>query len=258
MNPYTPTPCDDVELYALDGLDDAERSRFQEHLATCADCQARLAELQDVTDALLFVPDDVEPPQGMRERVLSAVTALPQADVQTKTHVEEKIVQMPAATRKSWQQRLFPYVSAVAVLAVAFLGWQNVTLHRQNAAQSQQIEQLGQLVATANLTPAEPFQGAGGQAMLLQEGAQKIVMIKTSNLPKPTDREQYTLWVMNHGKTQVLNGGTFVPTGSNGVGMVVFPVQMQDFDTVAISLEPDAYSGNTPRGVPVMTAQFNL
>ncbi|ARU60365.1 hypothetical protein CBW65_04265 [Tumebacillus avium] len=258
MNPYTTTPCDDVELYALDGLERAEQLRFEQHLAACAACQSRLAELQDVTDALLHAPADVEPPTGMRDRVLSAVTALPQEDAPSAAVARPVTL---AARRKTWQQRLFPYVSAAAVLAIALLGWQNTTLRQENLAQSAQIEQLGQLVATAALTPADQqFQSVSGQAMLLQEGSQKIVMVKASRLPQPADRQQYTLWVMNQGQTQVLNGGTFVPTGPDGLGMVVFPAKElpADFNTVAVSLEPDAYSGNTPRGVPVMTAKFDL
>lgn len=252
MTPYTSTACDDLELYALNGLDSEEQLQFEKHLAACRSCQSKLAELREVTDALLYAPADVEPPQGMRDRVLAAVTALPQEE-------PPFVAKMSTAPRKTWQQRLFPYVSVAAVLAVAFLSWQNAELQQQTAAQSEQIEQLGKLVASVTMTPAgQPFNGVNGQAMLLEEDGQKIVMIKASNLPKPTEREQYTLWVMNQGKTQVLNGGTFLPTGNQGVGMVMFPVTLQDFDTVAVSLEPDAYSGDAPRGVPVMTAQFKL
>ena len=35
-----------VGAYAVDALDDAERARFEEHLATCAECRAEVASLR--------------------------------------------------------------------------------------------------------------------------------------------------------------------------------------------------------------------
>ena len=47
--------------YALDALDDIERARFEQHLATCEDCRAEVAELRE-TAALLAETTAVTPP----------------------------------------------------------------------------------------------------------------------------------------------------------------------------------------------------
>jgi len=285
--------CEDVELYALGGLEEADAADFVAHLATCSACQLRLEELEDVTDALLYDFDDVAPPPGMRDRVLANVTAHSQAAAPAPEAVEapaqettpapdgmrERVLRSVATlpqdrpltsvstpvvsqvgsrvakhTPKTWQQRVLPTLTAAAVVAIAFLGWQNLELRQTITAQEAQINDLGQLVATIRLSPVETFGNSGGEVQVIQEGNQRMVLVKATNLPAPNEQARYTLWVMNKG--HVINGGTFVP--HDGLGMIATPLNVSEFDTVAISLEPDAYSGDTPRGEPVMSAKVTL
>ncbi|KKC47235.1 MULTISPECIES: anti-sigma factor domain-containing protein [Paenibacillus] len=75
--PYQPhgknTECDNVELYAAGALDAAERAAFEEHLEQCAECGAELQELRKLMNLLPLAVDPVEPPEGMKKRVLGAV-----------------------------------------------------------------------------------------------------------------------------------------------------------------------------------------
>ena len=52
--------------YALDAVDDIERARFEQHLATCEDCRAEVAELRE-TAALLADDVAVTAPASLRE-----------------------------------------------------------------------------------------------------------------------------------------------------------------------------------------------
>ena len=59
--------------YALDALDDLERARFEDHLATCDDCAAEVAELQE-TAALLAETTAAPAPASLREGVLAGIS----------------------------------------------------------------------------------------------------------------------------------------------------------------------------------------
>jgi len=54
---------------ALDMLDGAERTEVLHHLARCPRCLAYVAELAQVTDQLVCLAPDVEPPPGFARRV---------------------------------------------------------------------------------------------------------------------------------------------------------------------------------------------
>jgi anti-sigma factor RsiW len=61
-----------VAAYALDALDDDERRAYEAHLAGCEQCRAELAGLTDTAGALGLAADAVDPPQGLRGRILDA------------------------------------------------------------------------------------------------------------------------------------------------------------------------------------------
>lgn len=73
------TPHVDVGAYLLGALDDAEMTRFEEHLAECDDCGRELDELSGVLPVLGEMRDDgigyVEPPadDAMLDRLLGQV-----------------------------------------------------------------------------------------------------------------------------------------------------------------------------------------
>ena len=43
---------DDLELYALEKMDERRRDAIQEHVANCADCRKRLLQVQDYVEVL--------------------------------------------------------------------------------------------------------------------------------------------------------------------------------------------------------------
>ena len=65
-------------LFVLDALTPAEADAMREHLATCPESHADLAELAAVTPALAAMGGTVEAPADLRGRVLATVAATPQ------------------------------------------------------------------------------------------------------------------------------------------------------------------------------------
>ena len=62
---------DRVAVYVLGGMKDAEASRFEEHLLTCAPCREEASALRPVASDLLLAAPEADPPPGLRERVLA-------------------------------------------------------------------------------------------------------------------------------------------------------------------------------------------
>jgi anti-sigma factor RsiW len=52
--------------YAVDALDDAERTSFEQHLAVCADCRAEVAELSATSHSLASLAEATPPPSKSR------------------------------------------------------------------------------------------------------------------------------------------------------------------------------------------------
>ncbi|MCD1259932.1 anti-sigma factor [Paenibacillus athensensis] len=65
--------CDDLEMYALGGLDEEERQAFERHLEACPACREGLDELLAVIGLLPFAAEPVAVPEGMQARVLGSV-----------------------------------------------------------------------------------------------------------------------------------------------------------------------------------------
>ena len=64
---------DRAALYALGALDEAERSRFEEHLETSMDCVREVKSLLPVAHHLPQTALPIDPPPALRERVLREV-----------------------------------------------------------------------------------------------------------------------------------------------------------------------------------------
>ncbi|MCW2844786.1 MAG: hypothetical protein JWN22_2702, partial [Nocardioides sp.] len=61
--------------FVTDSLDDDERTAFQEHLASCADCRAEVAGLRE-TVALLGGSQASDVSDDLRRRTLSGIAAV--------------------------------------------------------------------------------------------------------------------------------------------------------------------------------------
>jgi hypothetical protein len=84
---------------ALGILDGEQRAQALRHLAECPECRRAVEELTAVTDELLMLAPEREPPVGFESRVLA------------------RLQPPPAATRPRWRRRLLAPVAAAATAA---------------------------------------------------------------------------------------------------------------------------------------------
>ncbi len=285
--------CDAVRdlapLYVLDALEPAEAASVREHLATCADGHAEMAELGGVVPYLAESLEPLEPPAAVGERIAAAVradlrararddsaaarlvegygaavaaTAVPaEAAVREAAAPAAQPVDLAAVRatraargpRPAWRWLL----AAAAVIAlVGVVGW-NVLLQGQLDAARQQAALLSSALTTAaqagsvtaTLQGSGPAAAASGFVVAGTGGTNYMVV---SGLPDPGAGRTYQAWYLK-GQTAV-SAGTF-ELGTDGVTVVGMAATAGAVTAVALTIEPTGGS-DQPTSQPVVLASL--
>ncbi len=101
-------------LYAANRLDERERSRFEEHLASCAECQADLPLWKAVANEIVASDTPEVAPSHLAERALEQIhrVSTPQSSLR-------RVLQLLRAQAFLVQHEMWPASAAVMALAVA-------------------------------------------------------------------------------------------------------------------------------------------
>jgi hypothetical protein len=130
---------DELAELALGALDGRSRSEALEHVGSCPRCRATLDHLSGVTDTLLQLAPEVEPPLGFEIRLVEKLHA---ADAEKPRATER--------ARQRWFRRASPLVAAAAVLLLLGIGLGSLVISRGN--NNQQQHSASPDLATAELT----------------------------------------------------------------------------------------------------------
>ena len=244
--------CDLTIDYFNGQLTTEEQEAFERHLESCADCQQELAEWQALSEDLPYVSELMEPPVGMKERVLGSILGedSPAKPVVTPTPVIPMESKKP---RKRSTSRWLPLVAAALVLSLvgnAYLGWMVQDQQQTLVTQSETVDQL---VALVNLQPLEG--DSTGTASIVRNGDTIQVVVQASSLPELSNEEVYQVWLIDEEGPD--RAGTFTSTGTDGAVVYTLPAG-QDFswDQIAVSHEPNKDS-ETPLGQVLMASAIS-
>ncbi|MBP1999398.1 hypothetical protein J2Z69_000417 [Paenibacillus shirakamiensis] len=285
--------CELVELYVLDALSPDEKSAFEAHLPFCEACQESLEQLKEIVDMLPLTAAPLEPPVGMKKRVLGhvfadnqtindkEVYAAPTVDALDPMSAEQEyysaqepnhktnIIAMSdiSDTRRSlsrWRMLAAGLTAASVILGVYSLELKHDVngYEGQLSASDQQIRSLkNELVASNN--PAEGLQV--NEAVKLSPQAKDIIaqglatvvidkqgthlLVQAENLPALKGNQAYQVWLIKGNEPS--NAGTFL--SRDGTGALYYKFTPGQYDTIAITLEPDA-RGSKPRGRMILAA----
>src|ERR1019366_7262098 len=114
---------EDLALYALGALDDAERQTVEKHLEECASCRRELELLRRDLSLLALATAGPKPPARARQRLMSAIASEPRLPVAA-----------PASERQQrfwWASLGWPGLRRASAVALVLLG---IGLLRQNSA----------------------------------------------------------------------------------------------------------------------------
>ncbi|WP_042196562.1 anti-sigma factor [Paenibacillus camerounensis] len=254
--------CEWAELYALGALQDDEMERFEVHLQECPECEKLVKEYRQVIELLPLASEPVQPPSGMKKRILSRVTEA-EATVQkardpvsavpepVRTERETTVKTVPVPRKKPLLRYLSAGLAAAVVGLLIYTGQlrQDIgQLQRQADISAGQLQEAKVNEAVV-LSPSAAEADAKGLATIIADNGGTHLVVQAEGLPELTGTEVYQVWLIKGDVPQ--NAGTFVAQGGNGA--LYYTFEPQQYDTVAITLEPDA-GGETPRGQIVLAA----
>lgn len=243
--------------YVLGALDEAEETAVREHLRTCGEPHSEFDELGGVVQYLAesFEFDLVEPPAGLRDRIMAAAAAEPRPSVVGGAEP----IPFPSASERAGRRGgpapvewAFRIAAVVAIVALA--GW-NVLL-QQDLGRAREYDRSVAAVVEAAGQPGSqtvilsPGEGASarGIAAIRDDGS---VVLALRDLAATSGSQVYETWVIVGDAAPVAVGGFTV--GVDGTGtFTTEPAEAPPGAVIALTLEPNA--GNTAPMGPVVAS----
>ena len=242
---------------ALDASDAADVQRVEEHAALCPECGLELARFREAAAALGSVVKQVEPPQDLRRRVLTAISREPRPLLQRL---------WPRAVRRPRPSAAWLVAAASMVVSIAALTWvamlenqisdlqKSVMLASDRAARYDHVVQVlaSDRLAIRPLQPA--VQSTPSRGMLYMDPSSGTGMLMCHDLPPIAQGRAYQVWFIR-GNERVSGGLLWPDHSGNGYTIIQVPSDLQDFDSVGVTDEPGTGSAwpTTPRvmGTPL-------
>lgn len=252
-------------LYVLGAVTPAEVAEFQAHLAVCEACRAEVAALRPVAAGLARTVPQVEPPAGLRERVIPTATG------RTAVPGGEAASGAPKRTAQ-----VLPWLLAAASLVTAVaLGGYSIQLRGRVIDLEGQLQQAVIQASTAEQQIADARRTAlearsqvavlaapdlvridlAGQTNAPAASARAFwsrsrgMVFTASNLPSPPAGRVYQLWMLTAAGPPISVG--LLQPDPAGALTAVFqtPADIPSPTQVAVSDEPAG-------GVPSPTGQI--
>lgn len=177
--------------YALDAVTDAERIRFEEHLATCDACRAEVAELREAA-ALLTESSAVTPPPSVRAGVMAGikdVRPLPPVVDELADRRESGRSRTATGSRRRWAPLVAAAALAVAGVAIGI-------------TQPWADEPVAQVALADRVIEADDarsvrleFEDIGAVATVVRSEAEKRAVLITEDMPPAPDGARYVVWL---------------------------------------------------------------
>jgi anti-sigma-K factor RskA len=222
--------------YALGCLDKAEAEMVIAHLADCNTCRNELRSYQKVADALPLATALVEPPPGVKQRLMTSVQAPRQ---QPQSGLWQRFGQVFRRMSPAWG--LVSLVLIVVLLASNLLLWRQVQTLSAAATPSTTM----QIVALEHTTAAPDATG-----MLVISESGEYGTLTVDHLPPLGKNQQYQLWLIKDGNRT--SGGVFsVNWDGYGSLAVSSPNPLDSYTAFGITVEP-AGGSPSPTGSKVL------
>ncbi len=250
---------EELALFALQALPEAEQSAVRAHVDQCSVCRGELARLRGDA-ALLALSVEQQPlPEGARERLLKRIAIEPQSTGKTVS------IESGKTAKKIYASVSWSLAAALLIFSVGALlrvGQLNMRIHQQSEQLKQQEQDTAQArraldVLTAKnaqhitLTSAKAHPEPEGRAVYLASTGGLI--FQASHLePLPTGKT-YELWVIPADGKAPIPAGLFQPdsTGSASVVLPQIPVGVR---AKAFGVTMEQAQGSQTPTLPILLA----
>ena len=234
--------------YALGAVTPDERRAVAEHLTTCDECPAELAQLRAAVHALPLALEDREPSPALRDRI-EATIRQELANGRGQEGGRPAAVlpgpQLPTtATRPLGRSNLRrlpvpPWAAAAIVLLALSLGVLIWNLQLRQAERPEPAE-------TIALQPAEAAPGTSAQLTYLED--RQVMIVAFRDLPALSPGQVYQLWLFR--------GDVPIPSGVFGPSRTECAVAADpaEYRALAVTREPGPLGSPGPTGEPIFQA----
>jgi anti-sigma-K factor RskA len=242
--------------YALDALDDADRARFERHLARCDVCAQEVRGLRETT-ALLGAAVAAQPPQRMRAQVLAAAARIRQHPPAYATDEHQRRSRLgwprPRAWpggkgQRGWLARVAIFIAAGSLVGAVTLGVMAVgAQHRLDRADERNREVAAVLTARDAVMMTAPVR-TGGTASVVMSHAKHMIVFSARGLHPLSGARSYELWLIG---PQGVRPAGMLPPLSNGMTAPMVAAGVGAGDKVGMTVEP-ARGSARPTTPPVL------
>jgi len=235
---------DDAASYVLRAMPDGEWELYQDHLARCASCAAKVAELGFVSDALLSGVPQLSAPPEIRDRVMAIVRAESEL-LLAAGHGADRTEPARRSLRSRLRSRLrslrpLPAVALASVALAAGIGG-GVLLSGGGGG--------GGGFTPRSFDAQVNAPGARAQVRLTSDGAK----LQVSGMPPPPEGRIYQVWLDHGGDARRPAPTDALFSVRDGRASVDVPGDLDGVDAVLVTDEPLSGSSQ-PTRPPVITA----
>jgi anti-sigma-K factor RskA len=242
--------------FALGAVDAEEAATVRAHLATCAECQAEMAELWLAVDSLPDMIEPMEPSPALRDRIAAAIMAesaspAPAPPAPLASPAPDPVpaiapappVPEPIRRPASFWSKVTPWAAAATILlllSVGLLVW-NLRLQEQIAT--------APVAETIALAPTDLAPDARGEVTYLPQD--DLFMLEVRDLPPLEPDQVYEVWLIGEDGVPAPAGVFDQPTDQHAI-----VADRDRYDTLAITAEPGPMGTEAPTGEIVATASL--
>lgn len=248
---------DDVALYALGTLPEADAARVRKHIEHCPQCRAEYEALSFAPRALALSARNAQVSDLLKARIMKQIREEPDAAAASQP-------QTPQSSAVSPRKLAMPaYLLAAACLAIAVLTSVIMIRSMHDAHDSQLAivrltDEQGALKRQLRDEQLEVADLASGSAA--RKPVTHGTLVRTHNrlylalhdLSVPSTGHVYQAWTLHKGARDMTPSVTFMPD-RNGDAVVNIPADADATSAVAVSVEPEGGS-KAPTTKPVLVS----
>jgi anti-sigma-K factor RskA len=229
---------DDRAAYLLGALDDAEAAAFEGHLAGCERCRAELRWLAPAVDVLPAAVEQLEAPEGLRDRILGGI----EADAVRSPDLSRGAARRGSSGGSFWRRLRLPTpavagIAATVALAVGLVG--GYALGGDDSGNPA-------TVATVPLEATAPAVRAAGDVVRHDD----TWTLDVAHIPNLRPGDVYQVWMRKGDQLQP--SILFVPS-RDGTARIVLPAETGSADEMLVTREP-AGGSQEPTSAPLVSA----
>src|ERR1051325_1100403 len=110
---------EDLPVYAIGSLDEAEAQRVAKHVAACVICRRELEVYQAIADQLVLTFPDAAPSADTKQLLIDRIQSLERKPFQS-SRSKESLATVRPETKMGWRG-LFPVVGVIGLLLTVIL-----------------------------------------------------------------------------------------------------------------------------------------